>query len=214
MDYSKIIAVTGMPGLYELVASKSDGAIVRSLDDKSTRFVSSRVHNFSHLESIEIYTVRDNVNLVDVLNGMDKNGGSLPDIKDNEAVKKYFQKAYPNMDFDRVYASDMKKMIKWFESLKKHNVEIKLSEPEEVVEEVPAPVQAKEENPKKATVAEDKPKAKTVAAKEKVAEEKPKKKATVKEEEEKPKKKAAAPKAKKEEKEEKAPAKKAAPKKK
>ena len=58
MEYSKIIAVTGLPGLYELISSKNDGAIVRSLEDKSTRFVSSRVHHFSHLESIEIYTVR------------------------------------------------------------------------------------------------------------------------------------------------------------
>jgi hypothetical protein len=69
MEYNKIIAVTGLPGLYELLSSKSDGAIVRSLDDKTTRFVASRIHNFSHLESIEVYTVRDNVNLVDILKG-------------------------------------------------------------------------------------------------------------------------------------------------
>ena len=49
MEYSKLVSVTGLGGLFELVASKTDGAIVRSLDDKSTRFVSSRVHNFSHL---------------------------------------------------------------------------------------------------------------------------------------------------------------------
>jgi len=71
MEYNKIIAVTGLPGLYELLSSKSDGAIVRSLDDKSTKFVSSRIHNFSHLESIEIYTVQDNVNLVDILKAME-----------------------------------------------------------------------------------------------------------------------------------------------
>jgi hypothetical protein len=46
MEYTKLISVTGLGGLYELVASKTDGAIVRSLDDKSTRFVSSRMHNF------------------------------------------------------------------------------------------------------------------------------------------------------------------------
>ncbi|MEI2739167.1 MAG: DUF5606 domain-containing protein [Chitinophagaceae bacterium] len=118
--------MTGLPGLFELINSKTDGAIVRSLDDKSTRFVSSRIHNFSHLESIEVYTVRDNVNLVDVFNAMDKAGGSLPDDKDANAVKKYFEKAYPDMDFERVYTSDMKKMVKWFEILKKNNVEIKL----------------------------------------------------------------------------------------
>ena len=135
MEYSKLVAVTGLPGLFELVNSKTDGAIVRSLDDKSTRFVSSRIHNFSHLESIEVYTVRDNVNLVDVLNAMDKAGGDLPDDKDSDAVKKYFEKVYPDMDFERVYASDMKKMVKWFDILKKNDVEIVLSEqPEEETE--------------------------------------------------------------------------------
>jgi len=115
MEYSKLVAVTGLPGLFELINSKTDGAIVRSLDDKTTRFVASRVHNFSHLESIEVYTVRDNVNLVDVLNAMEKASDSLPDDKDAAAVKKYFEKVYPEMDFERVYASEMKKMLKWFE---------------------------------------------------------------------------------------------------
>ena len=136
MEYSKLVAVTGLPGLFELINSKTDGAIVRSLDDQSTRFVSSRIHNFSHLESIEVYTLRDNVNLVDVLNAMDKADGSLPDDKDAAAVKKYFEKVYPDMDFERVYASDMKKMVKWFDVLKKNKVEIVLSEqPEEEAEE-------------------------------------------------------------------------------
>ena len=82
MDYSKLVSVTGLPGLYELIASKNDGAIVRSLDDKSTRFVSSRVHNFSHLESIEVYTEGDNVNLADVFHSMQNSGEALPDEKD------------------------------------------------------------------------------------------------------------------------------------
>lgn len=70
MEYSRIVAVTGMPGLYEILSSKSDGAIVRSLDDETTKFVSSRVHNLSHLESIEIYTTGENVSLGDVFTAM------------------------------------------------------------------------------------------------------------------------------------------------
>ena len=155
MEYSKLVAVTGLPGLFELISSRGDGAVVRSLDENKTQFISSRVHNFSHLESIEVYTQRDNVNLVDVFNGMEKDGGSLPDAKDNDAVKKYFEKVYPEMDFERVYSSDMKKMVKWFESLKKHNVEIKLSElpeeGEEAVEEVKEEPVAEEKPKKRAT---------------------------------------------------------------
>ncbi len=131
MEYSKIISVTGLGGLFELLSSKSDGAIVRSLEDKSTRFVSSRVHNFSHLESIEIFTVRDNVNLADVFLIMQKDTTPLPDEKDNAAVKKYFENVYPDMDFDRVYTSDMKKMVKWLSILTANDIEIKAPQPEE-----------------------------------------------------------------------------------
>lgn len=127
MEYNRIVAVTGLPGLYELVSSKTDGALVRSLDDKNTKFISSRIHNLSHLESIEIYTQRDNVNLVDVFNAMQKSKAKLPDVKDNKALKAYFEKVYPEMDFERVYTSDMKKMVKWFESLTQNGVDIKLS---------------------------------------------------------------------------------------
>ncbi len=177
MEYSKIVSVTGLPGLFELVNTKPDGAIVRSLDDKTTKFASSRIHNFSHLETIEVYTVSDNVNLAEVFQAMEKASGSLPDTKDNNAIRKYFEKVYGEIDFERVYNSDLKKMIKWFEVLKKNDVEIKLSEPEpeeEMAEEKPEPVEAedKKESPaatgKKAT----KKSAKTSSEKTKEATEK------------------------------------------
>lgn len=128
MEYSKLISISGMNGLFELVGSKTDGAIVRSLDDKSTKFVSSRVHNFSQLESIEVYTIRENVNLVEIFEAMGKSKEALPADKDAAAVKAYFQKVYPDMDFDRVYTSDMKKMVKWFHILQANGIEPKLSE--------------------------------------------------------------------------------------
>lgn len=155
MEYNKLVAVSGMPGLFELVSSRPDGGILRSLDDNKTQFVSSRMHNFSHLESIEIFTTGENINLVEIFKAMEDAGVSLPDTKDNGLVKKYFEKVYPEMDFERVYASDMKKIIRWFESLRKHKVEIKLTEvPEEEseeaveVEEKPAP-KAKKKTEKK-----------------------------------------------------------------
>lgn len=135
MEYSRIVGVTGLPGLYELVSSKSDGALVRSLEDGSTKFVSSRIHNLSHLESIEIYTTGENVNLTDVLNAMKSSSEALPDIKDNKALKRYFETVYPEMDFERVYTSDMKKMVKWFEVLEKTGVEYKVRPQEDESEE-------------------------------------------------------------------------------
>lgn len=130
MEYHKIISVTGLNGLFELVGSKTDGAIVRSLADKTTRFVASRVHNFSHLEGIEVYTTEDNVNLVEVFQAMKASGEKLPDEKDADAVKAYFLKVYGNIDFDRVYASDMKKMVRWFNILDSNDIEFKLPDSE------------------------------------------------------------------------------------
>jgi hypothetical protein len=176
MEYSKIIAITGLPGLFELISSKSDGGIVRSLEDKSTRFVSSRVHQFSHLESIEVYTTRHNVNLVDVLKAMENSTEKLPDEKDGSGLKSYFQKVFAELDFERVYKSDLKKMVKWYSVLVKNQVEIKLSEPVAEEEEV---VEIKKEKPAIKVIepkaAEVKPAKKAVEKKE-IAVERPVKK--------------------------------------
>jgi len=147
MEYSKIVSVTGLPGLYELLSSKTDGAIVRGLDDKATKFISSRQHNLSHLESIEVYTVSDNVNLAEIFLAMGASDAKLPDEKDAKSVKGYFEKVYPDLDFDRVYHSDMKKMVRWYNVLKDNGVEIKLPEyeEEEAIEEAPAPEPVAEE---------------------------------------------------------------------
>ncbi len=132
-------------GLFELVGSKTDGAIVRSLDDGNTKFVSSRVHNFSHLESIEVYTDRENVNLVDVFKAMQESGEALPSDNDAKTVKAYFEKVYPSMDFERVYVSDMKKMVKWFSVLQKNDIDIKLRTEAENDEVETDPVQTSDE---------------------------------------------------------------------
>lgn len=132
MEYNKLISATGFSGIFELVSSKNDGAIVKSLEDDSTKFISTRQHQFSHLESIEVYTNDENVNLVEVFKAMDASTETLPSEKDNKAVRSYFEKVFPAMDFERVYNSDMKKMVRWFNVIKKHNIEIKLTEtPEE-----------------------------------------------------------------------------------
>lgn len=128
MEYSKLISVAGLPGLYELVSTKSDGAIVRSLQDGSTRFASTRQHQFSQLESIEIYTQRENVNLAEVLKAMQASNVSLPDEKDAKAIKSFFEQVYPDLDFERVYISDMKKMVKWFGIIQSKGIEIVVSE--------------------------------------------------------------------------------------
>jgi outer membrane biosynthesis protein TonB len=181
MEYNKIISVTGLPGLFELVSSKNDGALVRSLEDQTTKFVASRVHNFSHLESIEVYTHADNVNLVEVFHAMGKSAEKMPDEKDATAVKKYFEKVFPEIDLERVYNSDMKKMVRWFGILKSNNIEVKLAEPEPEEAEVDEVIAVKKETPAKVKkVAEPKAKKATTEAPEKETAPKAKKESTPK----------------------------------
>ena len=187
MEYNRIVAVTGLPGLFEIISSKNDGALVRSLEDGSTKFVSSRVHNLSHLESIEVYTTGENVNLVDIFQAMQGAGGALPDAKDAKALKAYFEKVYPTLDTERVYSSDMKKMVKWFEVLQQKGIEIKLTErpaDEETADETNAePVAAEAEAPAEKKTRSRKPKAEAETA-EPTAEAAPAKKAARKKKEE------------------------------
>ncbi|MEO7309832.1 MAG: DUF5606 domain-containing protein [Chitinophagaceae bacterium] len=172
MEYNRMIAISGMPGLFELVSSKNEGAVVKSLEDETVKFVSSRVHNFSHLESIEIYTVRDNVNLIEVLKAMELSSEAIPSDKDAAAVKAYMEKVYPEMDFDRVYSSDMKKMVKWYGILKANDVEIKSTEPVTDEEEGTSPDQkpvAETLTPETAPAEEDVPAKKAPPKKKKAA---------------------------------------------
>ena len=126
MDYSKLVAITGIPGLFELAGNKGDGILLKSLDDGSIKFISSRKGGFSQLEAIEIFTIRENVNLSEIFIAMRESKEDLPSDKDPKAIKSYFDKVYPDMDFERVYGSDMKKMVRWFEILKAKDITIKV----------------------------------------------------------------------------------------
>ena len=158
MDYREIVAVTGIGGLFQLVATKSDGAIVRNLADKSTRFIPARLHIVTPLESIEVYSTADNVRLHEVFQKMkEQDGTARPDPKkaDNNEIKKYFKSVFPEFDEERVYVSDMKKMLKWYEILKENdllNFEFPQEEAASEVaeEEKPAEVVAEEKPAKKA----------------------------------------------------------------
>lgn len=188
MDYKEIVSVTGIGGLFQLVTTKSDGAIVRNISDKTTKFISARLHNVTPLESIEVYTTGDNVRLHEVFQKMKDVEAATPpptDAKkaDNDSVKAYFLKINPEFDMDRVYVSDMKKMLKWYQMLKENDLlnfdklkEEDAADAAEQTEEV-AVVAEEKPAPKKAAKKMDAPTEAEVAE---VAEEKPVKKAAKK----------------------------------
>jgi len=154
MEYREIVAVTGLGGLYQLLTTKADGAIVRNVADKTTKFISARQHNVTPLESIEVYTTGDNVRLQEVFQKMQENEQKVPlaDAKstDNNVIKKYFKSIFPEFDDERVYVSDMKKMLKWYDLLKANDL-LRFEAPAE--EETPAAEATKETKEAKAEAA-------------------------------------------------------------
>jgi hypothetical protein len=209
MEYRQIVAVTGLSGLYQLMSTKNDGAIVRSLTDKNIKFVSARIHNITPLESIEIYTTGDNVRLHEVLEKIKEDDSQIAVLnskKDDKATKAYFKTILPDFDEERVYISDIRKVLKWYDILKANdllNFDY-LQQPQTEESETAENVAADETKATEKVVAEEKPKKKAAA----------KKVATTEDSEEKPKKAAAKKKPTTAEESEEKPAKKAAPKKK
>src|ERR1700749_2931681 len=121
MDLSGIISIAGMSGLYKVVAQTKNGLIVESLTDKK-RVPAYSTHKVSALEDVSIYSTGDDVPLKDVLQKIyDKEKGApCIDHKQAEAeLKKYFKAVFPEYDEERVYVSDIKKVLSWYNLLQK-----------------------------------------------------------------------------------------------
>ena len=119
MKLSEIVSVTGLPGLYKASGKRTDGQIVTSLTDGTTKFVSGRVHLFSTLDNITIYTQEGSKELKQVLADMKKNEAahSPASLKTDEQLKEYFEAVIPDYDKEKVYTSHMKKLISWYNIL-------------------------------------------------------------------------------------------------
>ncbi|MDI9357770.1 MAG: DUF5606 domain-containing protein [Phycisphaerales bacterium] len=123
MDYRTIVTVSGLSGLFELIHKKGDGSIVKSLQTKTTQFISGRGHQFSALHSIEVYS-RDEqpMFLLDVFQDIKSANLDMPDIKNDQAVINYFEKISPNLDVTQIKIYDLRKMINWYNQLDKNDV--------------------------------------------------------------------------------------------
>ena len=121
MEFSKIIAVSGKPGLYSAVSQTKTGFIVESLTEKK-RFPIAATNNVSLLENIAIYTYEEEVPLLTIFKSMyEKEEGkeALSHKESGNKLAAYFSEVLPDYDEDRVYTSNIKKVVQWYNILVK-----------------------------------------------------------------------------------------------
>ena len=124
MSLEKILSISGKPGLYELKTQTRSGFLAESLIDGKKISVSGR-HNVSLLSEIAIYTLTEEVPLREVFSKISEkeNGGPAINHKaSKDELEEYFFEVLPDYDEDRVYASDIKKVVQWYNLLQKHGI--------------------------------------------------------------------------------------------
>lgn len=126
MNLKDYLAVSGLPGIFRMVASRNNGLIIEDLDEGKRRFVSSRKHQFTPLESIAIYTDDgDSTELKNVFSNMLEQLEDNPPVNPNgptEELKEYFTDVLPTYDKNRVHTGDIKKVVKWFKYMHEKNL--------------------------------------------------------------------------------------------
>ena len=121
-DLTKVLAVSGQSGLYLYISSTRTGAVVESLADKKRSAVGA-TSKITSLADISIYTDDEEVKLQQVFLNMKEVLGDAdaPSAKSKpEDLKALFEKALPDYDRDRFYVSHMKKVVEWYNALKKY----------------------------------------------------------------------------------------------
>jgi hypothetical protein len=119
MNLLGIVAVSGKPGLWKALAQNKTGYILESLDAHKTKLVANlSTAKIAGLHEITIFGLDDDIKLTDVFERM-KSAANVPDAKaDGKKLREFFREVAPDHDEEKVYASDMKKVISWYQVLK------------------------------------------------------------------------------------------------
>ena len=163
MNLDKILSISGKPGLYALKVQTRTGFVAESLLDGKKSTVGLKV-NVSLLSEISIYTLNEEKPLAEVMRNIaikEDNGPAISHKEDNAKLVAYFTEILPDYDSERVYPSDIKKVLNWYNLLQSKGMvskeepkienaeEIKESVVEEVVAEKAKKVPAKKAKAKK-----------------------------------------------------------------
>lgn len=132
MALDKILSISGKPGLYQLKAQTRTGLLAESLLDGKKITVSVR-QNVSLLSEIAIYTLSTEVPLGEVFQKIyekEEGGAAISHKSSKDELEEYFFNVMPDYDEDRVYASDIKKILQWYNLLVKNGITDFVSEEE------------------------------------------------------------------------------------
>jgi len=179
MNLQAIVAVSGKPGLWKALVQNKTGFILESLDAQKTKMVANlSTAKMAALDEITVFGEDGDIKLSDIFERI-KSAGSVPDAKgDGKALRSFFRGVAPDHDEERVYSSDIKKIITWYNILKDlplfNEAPQQAVAEEAVVEETPVaevaappdvPAKAKPAKVAKVNVDEKAPKAKKAPAK-------------------------------------------------
>ena len=161
MKLDKILAIAGKPGLFELKIQTRSGFVAESLLDGKKITVGMR-SNVSLLSEISMYTYSEDKPLVEIMRAIavkENEGAAISHKEDNSKLIAYFKEILPDYDEDRVYASDIKKLLNWYNILQAKGMvskdEPKVENAESIKEQVVEEVKAKKATTKKSTKKEE-----------------------------------------------------------
>ena len=131
MNLEGIISITGKPGLFKIISQGNNVVIVENLEDKKRMPMTAR-YQANSLDEIAIYTSEDTAplsNIFDIIAKKENAKQSISHKADKEDLIKYFEDILPNYDVERVYISDIKKVIQWYNTMQAAGL-IKLAQAE------------------------------------------------------------------------------------
>jgi hypothetical protein len=119
MNLKDIISISGKPGLFRIVKQTATSCVIETLDEEKKRGVTNAHTQIASLNDITMYTEDDDVPLKEIFQKIEASGEKVPTAKaDNKELLSFFEQVLPDYDKERVYVSDIKKLIKWYSLLK------------------------------------------------------------------------------------------------
>ena len=135
MELKGILSISGYTGLFKLISQAKNSIIVESFEDKKRMPIYS-TNKISPLEEIAVYTYEEEVPLKDILKSIylkENKGETISAKSSSDELKKFMEIILPNYDKERVYVSDIKKIINWYNQLHKFQL---MNFEEEVTEDI------------------------------------------------------------------------------